>query len=390
MMSGVDDSGSIIRGTSVCFPARAGGLGARLRRLRQRMCANARGRVAVALAEDAVKVRHIAEAGVERDRADLLGRATRVGQQAVRAGEALRQHIVGEARALVLEQPLDAARRAAVANGKRGDRQVGLIEIPRDVLLEGVQPRRAQAAALCDLGGIARRTECDGHQVIEMRHHRGLQIAIGQCPPLRRDIEIARQQSEREIVMRDAAQEGVSAGEARRQLRPRKAQHEKIARGTVRGNQGVGQRHQRGFAVAEHDLAPALREEMGAARVDDHADVVGRIGADARAPVTRALHPAGQKLQSGRRIERQIDLDRIADRLGVVADAQTVEELGEQQRTLVFGRGIGREAQRSGRGRPRAVMHAGNRRREAARCVSAGHAATARRATARIADGVSP
>jgi len=95
MMSGVDDSGSIIRGTSVCFPARAGGLGARLRRLRQRMCANARGRVAVALAEDAVKVRHIAEAGVERDRADLLGRATRVGQQAVRAGEALRQHIVG-------------------------------------------------------------------------------------------------------------------------------------------------------------------------------------------------------------------------------------------------------------------------------------------------------
>jgi len=205
-MSGVDDSGSIIRGTSVCFPARAGGLGARLRRLRQRMCANARGRVAVALAEDAVKVRHIAEAGVERDRADLLGRATRVGQQAVRAGEALRQHIVGEARALVLEQPLDAARRAAVANGERGDRQVGLIEIPRDVLLEGVQPRRAQAAALCDLGGIARRTECDGHQVIEMRHHRGLQIAIGQCPPLRRDIEIARQQSEREIVMRDAAQ----------------------------------------------------------------------------------------------------------------------------------------------------------------------------------------
>ena len=196
--------------------------------------------------------------------------------------------------------------------------------------LIGMQPRRAQAAALRHLGGIARRADGDRHQVVEMRHHSGLQIAIGQRLPLRRDIDIARQQSERGIVMRDASQEEISAGEAWRKLRPRKAQHEKIARGTMREIQRVGQRHQRGFAVAEHDLAPALRDEMSAARVDDHAHVVGRIGADARAPAARALHPAGQELKSGRRLEREIDLDRIADRLGVVADAQTVEELGEQ------------------------------------------------------------
>ena len=80
-------------------------------------------------------------------------------QHAVGAGEPLCQHVFGKRRPFRLEQPLDEARRAAVAGGERRDRQIGLVEVPGNVLLDRPQPCRAQAAALRHLRSVARRAD---------------------------------------------------------------------------------------------------------------------------------------------------------------------------------------------------------------------------------------
>src|SRR5262249_56809011 len=70
-----------------------------------------RGR-AVAPAEGAVEVGKIAKTAVVGDCTDLLVGAPPVGEPRVSAGKTLGQHIVGEAHAFALEQPLDGTRRA--------------------------------------------------------------------------------------------------------------------------------------------------------------------------------------------------------------------------------------------------------------------------------------
>src|SRR3954471_16237181 len=80
--------------------------------------AHARRRVAIVAAERPVEIRHVPEPDIEGDRGDLQICVTWTGQQTIGPGEALRQHIVAKARAFLLEQPLDAARRAGVTSRK--------------------------------------------------------------------------------------------------------------------------------------------------------------------------------------------------------------------------------------------------------------------------------
>jgi hypothetical protein len=58
------------------------------------------------------------------------------------------------------------------------------------------------------------------------------------------------------------------------------------------GFQSIGQRHHRGFAIAEHNLAASLAKAMIASRVYDQADIFSRIVRGTRPAVGRALHPA--------------------------------------------------------------------------------------------------
>ena len=86
--------------------------------------------------ESAIEVGDVSEAAVVGDRADLVAVAARVGQPAMGARQALREHIIGEGCALALEETLDEARRAAVAVGDRRHRKIELIEVLPDVLLD--------------------------------------------------------------------------------------------------------------------------------------------------------------------------------------------------------------------------------------------------------------
>src|SRR5438270_10179435 len=121
--------------------------------------------------------------------------------------------------------------------------------------------------------------------------------------------------------MRDPAQESVlSTGQTASKLWSRKAQHEETAWRAMHAFQRVGQRHKRGFSVIEHNLLPALADQKGALRIHDEADVIGRIGIDARPPVARALHLAGHQLQAGKRLYGEVDLHRVVVHwLGIVA-----------------------------------------------------------------------
>jgi hypothetical protein len=123
---------------------------------------------AITLAEGAVEIGDVSKTRFERDRADFLTGAPRIGQQAIGAGEPLCQHVVGEGGAFRLEQPLDVARRAVMAGGDGRQRQVVLVDAPGNVLLDRGKPRGAQAAAFRELRSIARRADDHRHQVVNV------------------------------------------------------------------------------------------------------------------------------------------------------------------------------------------------------------------------------
>jgi hypothetical protein len=107
------------------------------------------------------------------------------------------------------------------------------------------------------------------------------------------EIDVAGQQPERRRAAGNAAQHAVvRAGQPRRQLRSRKAQHQHVAGRAVRAVQRLGEPHERGLAMTEHDLAPALTEEHPALRIDHETDVFGGIVVFARPRVARALQRA--------------------------------------------------------------------------------------------------
>ena len=68
-------------------------------------------------AERAVEVGQIAESRFERDRSDGVVDMARIGQEAMRAREALTEHEFRESRAHAFEQPLDMTRREFQARG---------------------------------------------------------------------------------------------------------------------------------------------------------------------------------------------------------------------------------------------------------------------------------
>jgi hypothetical protein len=113
-----------------------------------RMCqrADGRWRVTEAVAEGAIEVRHVAEAGIVGDSAYLLGMMTWVAKQAVREGEPPLEHILRKARALLFEESLDVTRRAAVPQGQPRDREVRSPEVFTNVALYCVQLRGSHTA----------------------------------------------------------------------------------------------------------------------------------------------------------------------------------------------------------------------------------------------------
>src|SRR5262249_19073433 len=143
------------------------------------------------------------------------------------------------------------------------------------------------------------------------------------------NLEILPQQAECRGAVWYPPQEAILPwGQARSEDGSGNAEHHELPRWAVRGLQGFGQRDERGITVAEHELASELGDEMRPPRVQQQADVLGRVATCARAPVAGPLHPARQGQYSGQPPQRQVDLDRIvAQAIGLVSDAQGLEEL---------------------------------------------------------------
>ena len=179
------------------------GFGARRRALALRRRSHVRGRGAVLAAKRAVEIGQVAEPGIEGDRADFLDSETRVGQQPVGAREPLPEHVVGEGGAFRFEQHAHVTRRHPVARRDLIHRQLGPVEVFRDVLLDGAQPRRPHAAAPGDLGGVARCADRERDEIVNMRHGMPLQIRVRERCRLLEDADIAAQQPQRRAVGRN-------------------------------------------------------------------------------------------------------------------------------------------------------------------------------------------
>ena len=146
------------------------------RRLPRLRAAHVRRRHAVLPAETADEIGRIVEPGIIGQRGDLLPGVARIAQHAIRARKPLRQHEVGEGRAVLLEQELEVARRHPVLGRDRGHRHPAVSEAVDDVLLDRPQPCSPHAAALGGLNRIARGTERERNQVLNMRRDLMLQL----------------------------------------------------------------------------------------------------------------------------------------------------------------------------------------------------------------------
>ena len=130
--------------------------------------AHVRGCGAEAAAKGPVEVGQIVEADLECDGADALVSPVRAGQHAMGARQALAEQEFRERAALQFEQHLDVARRYALASRNGIDAETGVVEIPGDVGFDCLQTRGPYPPAMGDFGGLARRAEREGQQVIDM------------------------------------------------------------------------------------------------------------------------------------------------------------------------------------------------------------------------------
>ena len=125
----------------------------------------------------------------------------------MRAFEPLLHHVLGKGRAAFVEQPLNAARRYFVARRNSVDRKARLGEVTCDIVPDHLHPSRPDPAALNDCGGIARRAQYLGKQIVDMRHGRMLQAGVSERRRLvLQQREISLEQHERRRIARDAAE----------------------------------------------------------------------------------------------------------------------------------------------------------------------------------------
>ena len=167
-----------------------------------------------------------------------------------------------------------------------------------------------------------------------------LQLAARKRLLVPRDIDILLQQLQRLGVARYPAQITIlDAAHERSERRPRKAQCQDVARRMVRVAAGLRAGHERGFAVAEKDLLPALGDEIRTAQVDHQRKVVDAVGGERPRPlVARAVESAREQLKAGQLLQRDVDLERdIAQRLGVDPEHRMSEELSIDGRPLPLG-----------------------------------------------------
>jgi hypothetical protein len=158
--------------------------------------------------ESAVEMRQIAEAGVIGDRADGALCQPGIAQHPVRAPQALVEQKSRECRSFALKQDLHITRRDAMARRKADDRQVVTVQAVEDVRLDRVQARRAQAAVLGALGGVARRAQRERGEIVDVIGRGAAEF--GRCQRLRliEETDVARQEVQRSVPAADRPQNG--------------------------------------------------------------------------------------------------------------------------------------------------------------------------------------
>jgi hypothetical protein len=115
-----------------------------------------RGRSTVAAAKHACEIRQISKPDVEGRGGDRPIEVADVGENSIGQRQPLLDHVSGKRRALGPEQHLHVAGCDALARGDVADAEPLVVEPRRDIGLDGVEPRRRQAAALSPLinGGV--------------------------------------------------------------------------------------------------------------------------------------------------------------------------------------------------------------------------------------------
>ena len=161
------------------------------------------------------------------------------------------------------------------------------------VVLQRLQLRRAKAARLRRLGRIARRSNCQRHQVMDVPHEGSLQIKARDLLAIARDFQVVDQEFQRWRVTRDRAVAKVVHSRAQAERTGSgNAKGDDAARRLVNEAVDVRKRHQCGLAFCKHDLAIPVRDLEAAVQVDKQIDVVGGVGSDRGAAPrgTNAMH----------------------------------------------------------------------------------------------------
>src|SRR5690348_5566767 len=102
-------------------------------------------RCAEAAPERPVEIGEVVEARFICNGADKKSVVSRIVQHAVRAGQTLRQHEIGECRAVLGEELPDIAFGKPVVLGRKADRKIVLSEVFNDRLPDRVKTRGAYA-----------------------------------------------------------------------------------------------------------------------------------------------------------------------------------------------------------------------------------------------------
>ena len=120
----------------------------------------------------------IAEASLVGDRTDGPLREQRIAQHTIRARQPLVEQESRERRPVALEQHLHVSRGDALARREAGEREFVTVQPIEDFRFDRMQARGAQAAAICNLSGIARRAERKRDEIVDMIDHQAAQLGV--------------------------------------------------------------------------------------------------------------------------------------------------------------------------------------------------------------------
>src|SRR5580704_8943790 len=178
------------------------------------------------------------------------------------AYETLAKNVLRKRQSFTLEQRSQITLPNSVTSGNGVDRQIVATEIFHNVILDGTQPSRADAATFGDFQRIPRRTNRHGNKIVDLVDNEPTQLRLCQRLVFLHNAEIADQQCQLRAIVRDPAHDGVvDAGHERHDRATRNVDADVLARRAPDGSSDLTKGPERGLPLIQGELLAPLRKE---------------------------------------------------------------------------------------------------------------------------------